>query len=153
MPCSYYRPHWGDRGGELLQQYVLDFYDAPELMRDVLSSLRAANEKKIEALLASPIDIIFYVLSGASTSLGSPDFVHTWVVEELCWAVEKVHRVPGKLVGLYVTGRCQELLPMVVECEPDFIGTLGTVAGGASLREAKHNYGGVVALLGATTAL
>jgi len=37
---------------------------------------------------------------------------------------------------------------MLVECRPDFIGTLDTVAGDASLRQAKQEYGGRVALLG-----
>lgn len=131
-----------------VSDYLLDFYDAPELMEQVLDTTRKVNLAFLEYFNNSPSDIFIVNLSGASTSIISPNFFKRWVFPELLWLSE--HIKPGKYLGFHSTGKVREILPLMIEAKPDFILRFESprFGGDISLGEAKQKYGDKICLMG-----
>jgi len=62
-----------------------------ELMNQVLDTTRKVNAEFLTYFNNSPSDIFIVNLSGASTSIISPDFFRKWVLPELIWLSEIIH--------------------------------------------------------------
>lgn len=128
--------------------YILDFYDAPDLMKQVLDITRKVNAEFLAYFNNSPSDIFIVNLSGASTSIISPDFFRKWVLPELIWLSENIH--PEKFLGFHLTGKVRDILPIMMEAKPDFILRFESprFGGDISLGEAKLKYGDKICLMG-----
>ena len=128
--------------------YILDFYDDPALMKQVLDTTRKVNAEFLAYFNNSPSDIFIVNLSGASTSIISPDFFREWVFPELLWLSENIH--PEKFLGFHLTGKMRDILPIMIEANPDFILRFESprFGGDISLREAKQLYGDRICLMG-----
>jgi uroporphyrinogen decarboxylase len=131
-----------------VSDYLLDFYDAPGLMQQVLDITRKVNSAFLDYFNSSLCDIFIVNLSGASTSIISPDFFKKWVFSELLWFSE--HIQPGKFLGFHTTGKMRAILPVMLEANPDFILRFESprFGGDISLSEAKRKYGDKVCLMG-----
>jgi hypothetical protein len=131
-----------------VSDYLLDFYDAPELMEQVLDTTRKVNSAFLEYFNNSPSDIFIVNLSGASTNIVSPNFFKKWVFPELLWLSENIK--PGKYLGFHSTGKVRDILPIMIAAKPDFILRFESprFGGDISLGEAKRKYGDKVCLMG-----
>jgi hypothetical protein len=131
-----------------VSDFLLDFYDAPELMRQVLDITRKVNAEFLTYFNNSPSDIFIVNLSGASTSIISPSYFRQWVLPELLWLSENI--APGKFIGFHSTGKVRDILPIMMEANPDFILRFESprFGGDISLGEAKMRYGDDVCLMG-----
>jgi hypothetical protein len=131
-----------------VEDYILDFYDVPDLMKQVLDITRNVNTRFLEYFNNSPSDIFIVNLSGASTSIISPNFFRKWVFPELLWLSENIH--PEKYLGFHLTGKIREILPIMIEANPDFILRFESprFGGDISLREAKQLFGDRICLMG-----
>ena len=128
--------------------YILDFYDQPDLMQQVLEISQRVNAEFLAYFNNSPSDIFIVNLSGASTSIISPDFFRKWVLPELTWLSENIH--PEKFLGFHLTGKVRDILPIMLEAKPDFILRFESprFGGDISLGEAKRKYGDKICLMG-----
>jgi hypothetical protein len=131
-----------------VSDYLVDFYDAPELMQQVLEITRKVNSVFLDYFNRSPCDIFIVNLSGASTSIISPNFFRKWVYPELAWLSENIK--PGKYLGFHSTGKVRQVLPVMLEAKPDFILRFESprFGGDISLAEAKQLYGDRICLMG-----
>lgn len=131
-----------------VDDYLLDFYDTPELMRNVLEVVRKVNELKLQVFNQSRSPAVITNLSGASSSIISPAFFKKWVLPELKWMTSFVSN--DKLVGFHLTGKIREIFPMLMEAEPDFILRFESsrFGGDYSLKEAKGDFGDCICLMG-----
>ena len=131
-----------------VSDYLLDFYDAPALMRQVLDITRQVNAAFLDYFNRSPCDIFIVNLSGASTSIISPAFFRQWVFPELLWLSERI--LPGKFLGFHTTGKMRLILPAMLEANPDFILRFESprFGGDLSLGEAKRMVAGKTCLMG-----
>jgi hypothetical protein len=75
---SFYSFFWVLRK---VADYLLDFYDSPELMKQALDITRKVNAEFLAYFNNSPSDIFIVNLSGASTSIISPSFFRQWVLQ------------------------------------------------------------------------
>jgi hypothetical protein len=57
-----------------VQEYLIDFYDIPEFMRNIIGTSRIINEKILEVYNRLPCKVMITNFSGASTSIISPAF-------------------------------------------------------------------------------
>ena len=128
--------------------YILDFYDQPDLMQQVLEISQRVNAEFLAYFNNSPSNIFIVNLSGASTSIISPDFFRKWVLPELTWLSENIH--PEKFLGFHLTGKVRDILPIMLEAKPDFILRFESprFGGDISLGEAKRKYGDKICLMG-----
>lgn len=131
-----------------VSDYLMDFYDVPELMEQVLDTTRKVNSAFLDYFNNSPADIFIVNLSGASSSIISPNFFKKWVFPELLWLSENIK--PGKYLGFHSTGKVRDILPIMVEAKPDFILRFESprFGGDISLGEAKRLYGDKICLMG-----
>lgn len=128
-----------------MQEYLLDFYEAPDLMKEVLAVVRRVKEFEIEAFNESPAEVLIYDCCWASTSVVGPDFFREWVLPGLKWAVDTIAR--DKYVGFFISGKIKSILPLLVQPEPDFI-TPFDVLGDVSMGDVKARYGDRVCIMG-----
>ncbi len=142
---SFYSYFWVLRK---VGDYLLDFYDAPELMKQALDITQKVNAEFLAYFNNSPSDIFIVNLSGASTSIISPRFFRQWVLPELIWLSENIR--PGKFLGFHLTGKVRDILPIMMEAKPDFILRFESprFGGDISLGEAKMEYGDKTCLMG-----
>jgi hypothetical protein len=131
-----------------VSDYLLDFYDAPVIMKQVIDTTRKVNEKFLAYFNDSLSDIFIVNLSGASTSIISPAFFRQWVLPELVWLSQKIH--PEKFIGFHLTGKVRDILPIMIEANPDLLLRFESprFGGDISLGEAKNMYGDKVCLMG-----
>jgi hypothetical protein len=142
---TFYQFFWVMRR---VQDYLLDFIDIPHYMEEVLGVTRMINEKIVEAFNRSGCEVMITNISGASTSIISPQFFRRWVLPELKWLVRNA--AEGKFIGFHTTGKMREILPVMMEADPDFILRFESArfGGDISLREAKEAFGDRVCLMG-----
>lgn len=142
---SFYSYFWVLRK---VADYLLDFYDAPELMRQALDISQKVNAEFLAYFNNSPSDIFIVNLSGASTSIISPSFFRRWVLPELLWLSENIK--PGKFLGFHLTGKVRDILSIMMEAKPDFILRFESpgFGGDISLGEVKRQYGDKTCLMG-----
>jgi hypothetical protein len=142
---SFYSFFWVLRR---VADYLLDFYDAPQLMQQVLEVTRKVNSEFLAYFNNSPSDIFIVNLSGASSSIISPAFFRQWVLPELFWLAENIQ--PGKFLGFHLTGKVRDILPVMLEVKPDFVLRFESprFGGDISLAEAKKKYGDQICLMG-----
>ena len=128
--------------------FLLDFYDTPDLMEQVIRITRKVNEEFMAFFNDSPSDIFIVNLSGASTSIISPDFFRRWVLPELIWFSENIGK--DKFLGFHTTGKVRDILPIMMEAHPDFVLRFESprFGGDISLGEAKAKYGDRVCIMG-----
>ena len=145
MTHTYYKYFWVLRS---VQEYLLDFIDVPDLMRRVLMTTQKVNERYLEAFNNSRCQALVCNLSGASSGIVSPRFFREWVLPELKMLTSKASE--GKFLGFHLTGKLHDIMPMMLEAEPDFILRFESprFGGDCSLREAKEKWGDQVCLMG-----
>jgi uroporphyrinogen-III decarboxylase len=131
-----------------MQDLLLDMYDHPDRLAAVTEVSVAYQEKILQAFLASPSEVTFYDICWATGARMGPRLFEQWVLPEVQRAVEVVHAVPNKYIGLYTLGPIGKLLPMLVEAGVDYIETFEPNQGDISLAEAKRLYGDRVCLMG-----
>jgi len=131
-----------------VSDYLMDFYDNPDLMERVLDTAGKVNDKFLAYFNDSPSEIFIINLSGASTSVISPDFFQEWVFPELARMSRNIN--PDKYLGFHLTGKMRDILPIMMKAEPDLILRFESprFGGDISLREAKELYGDKVCIMG-----
>ena len=142
---SFYQYFWTLRR---VADFLMDFYTVPELMLQVMKATWKLNKKYISVFNRSSSPLLICNLSGASTSVISPDFFRKWVLPELIWMVESVH--PDKFIGFHLTGKLQDILPIMMEARPDTILRFESprFGGDISLKEVKERYGDQICIIG-----
>ena len=142
---TFYQPFWVLRR---VQDYLLDFCDVPELMREVIQATQKINRRYLQAFNDSPCQVLICNLSGASSSIVSPGFFREWVMPELKWLVSNAHA--GKFIGFHLTGKIRAIFPMLMEAQPHFVLRFESprFGGDCALREAKAAYGDQLCLMG-----
>jgi len=145
MTHTFYKYFWVLRD---VQAYLLDFIDVPDLMRHVLALTQKVNERYMDAFNASRCQALVCNLSGASSGIVSPRFFREWVLPELKMLTSRA--AEGKYVGFHLTGKLHDIMPLMLEAEPDFILRFESprFGGDCSLREAKERWGDKVCLMG-----
>lgn len=145
MTHTYYKYFWALRS---VQDYLLDFVDAPELMKDVLATTQKVNARYFDAFNRSRCQALVCNLSGASPAIVSPAFFREWVLPELKMLTSNA--AEDKFVGFHLTGKLHAIMPIMLEAEPDFILRFESprFGGDCSLREAKAKWGDQVCLMG-----
>jgi len=126
-------------------EYIMDLAEESSLMGRLLEAMDEKVRLGIEAFNASAADVLVYDICWGSTSLLNPHMVREYVVPRARRAMELV--APNKLFGLFTTGRIRDVLPDLVELEPDFIEHLD-VLGDCDLAEVKRTFGDRVCLMG-----
>jgi len=126
-------------------EFIVDLVDAPATMHRVLEAVDRLKEKELAAFNESAAEVLVYDVCWASTSLLSPRLVEDYVVPRARWAVE--HKAEGKILGFFTSGRIRDVLPALVDLEPDFIEHLD-VLGDCDLAEVKRCFGRRVTLVG-----
>lgn len=145
MTHTYYKYFWVLR---FVQEYLLDFHDVPDMMRSVLATTQKVNERYLEAFNRSRCQALVCNLAGASTGIVSPAFFREWVLPELNMLTGQASE--DKYVGFHLTGKLRDVLPIMLEAEPDCVLRFESprFGGDCSLREAKENYGDRVCIMG-----
>jgi len=131
-----------------VEDYLLDFYDVPDLMRSLLEATQRINERTLQAFNESRCQVLVTNLSGASSSIVGPGFFREWVLPELAWLVAGAAK--GKYVGFHLTGKMRDVLPLMLEAGPHFVLRFERrrFKGDTSLREVKVAYGDRLCLMG-----
>ena len=142
---SFYQYFWTLRG---VEDYLMDFYTVPELMLQVMKATWKLNKKYIQVFNRSSSPLLICNLSGASTSVISPDFFRQWVLPELKWMVESVQ--PDKFIGFHLTGKVRDIFPIMMEARPHTILRFESprFGGDISLKEVKEGYGDQICITG-----
>jgi uroporphyrinogen decarboxylase len=145
MTHTYYKYFWVLRS---VQEYLLDFHDVPDLMKRVLKTSQKVNERYLQALNRSRCQALVCNLAGASTCIVSPEFFREWVLPEL--KMLTVQASADKYVGFHLTGKLHDILPLMLEAEPDFVLRFESprFGGDCSLAEAKEKWGDRVCIMG-----
>lgn len=117
-------------------------------MKQVLHIQQKVNAEFLTYFNNSPSEIFILNLSGASTSLISPNFFRQWVLPELFWLSENIK--PGKFLGFHLIGKVRDILSIMMEAKPDFILRFESsrFGGDISLGEAKFKYGDKTCVMG-----
>jgi len=131
-----------------VEDYLIDFYDTPELMEKVLKTTQKINERYLEAFNESRSQALIINLSGASTSIISPSFFRKWVLPELKGLVSKLNK--DKFIGFHLTGKMRDILPIMLEAKPHFILRFESprFGGDISLKKAKEICGEKICIMG-----
>lgn len=142
---TFYQYFWVLRR---VEDYLLDFYDAPELMKRVLKITQKLNERFLQEFNQSSSPLLICNLSGASTSIISPAFFREWILPELKWMVANAN--PDKFIGFHLTGKVRELMPIMLEAKPDTILRFESprFGGDIALSEVKEKYGDKICIMG-----
>lgn len=142
---TFYQPFWVLRR---VQDYLLDFCDAPELMKEVMEITQKINRRYLQAFNSSSCQVLICNLSGASPSIVSPEFFRRWVLPELRWLVSSAGE--DKFIGFHLTGKIRAIFPMLMEARPHFVLRFESprFGGDYALKEAKATYGDRVCLMG-----
>jgi hypothetical protein len=142
---SFYQYFWVLRR---VEEFLVDFYDDPGLMKEVMDMTWMLNEKYIQIFNASSSPFLICNLSGASTSIISPEFFREWILPEL----ELMTRIlePEKFLGFHLTGKIRNLMPILLEAKPDAILRFESprFGGDISLKGVKDMYGDQVCIIG-----
>ena len=129
-----------------MEDVLTEFYDHPDLMRDMLGLARLVVKKRLEAFNECLSEVVIHDVAWASTSLVSPKFFEKWVLDDICEAVRQVKG--GKYIGFYMSGKSRDVIPMMVQSGGDFVQSLDTVDGDCSLKEVKQTFGDRVCVMG-----
>jgi hypothetical protein len=131
-----------------VEDYLLDFYDVPDLMKSVLERAQEINQRILQAFNESRCQVLVTNLAGASSSIVGPAFFREWVLPELKWLVAGAGK--GKYIGFHLTGKMRDVLPLMLEANPHFVLRFESsrFKGDTSLREAKMRYGDRICLMG-----
>jgi len=142
---SFYQYFWVLRR---VEEFLVDFYDDPGLMKEVMEKTWKLNEKYIQIFNASSSSLLICNLSGASTSIISPEFFQEWILPELEWMTQALSA--EKYIGFHLTGKIRELLPIMLEPKPDTILRFESprFGGDISLKEVKDMYGDQICIMG-----
>lgn len=135
-------------GARGMQDLLLDLYDQPSLLKDVMRTMLKVVEKEVEAFFASSSEVAWYDICWATGSNMSSAFFEKWILPDVQRVIELVRTKPGKYIGLYTLGRIKNFLPMLVEAGPHFIETFEQNEGDITLGEAKKKYGDRICLMG-----
>ncbi len=131
-----------------LQEIMLELYDCPDVLRDVLDIRRRILGKQLEAVVESPAELFLMDICWATGVGLGPELFEQWVLPDVAMAAEVIGRAPGKYFGLYTLGRIRDLLPAWVDVGVDFVETFEPNQGDISLAEAKQLYGDRICLVG-----
>ncbi len=126
---------------------MLDLVDRPRLMREVAESAWTLVDKRLDAFIASPAEVVHYDICWATGSNLGPVMFERWVGDEIRRACAKV-RAAGKCITFYTLGRVAKLMDCMVDASPHMIATFEPNEGDISLAEAKRLYGDRVCLMG-----
>jgi len=126
-------------------EFLIDLVDAPHTMHALLEVVDPLKEKELAAFNKSAADVLVYDICWASTSLLSPRLVEEYVLPRARRAVAQ--KAEGKILGLFTSGRIRDVLPALVDLEPDFIQHFD-VLGDCDLAEVKHCFGDRVTIVG-----
>jgi hypothetical protein len=125
--------------------FITDLVDIPGTVHRLLEAIDPLKEKEIAAFNESAADVLVYDVCWASTSLLNPKLVREFVLPRARKAAETVSR--DKIWGFFTSGRTWDVLPDLVDCEPDYIQHFD-VLGDCDLAEAKRCFGRWVAIVG-----
>jgi len=129
-----------------MSRYLLDFYDAPELMRTVFDTVQKVKDFEIQAFNNSPSEVLIYDCCWASTSIVSPIFFKDWVLPGLKRVVKNINK--NKYLGVFLSGKIKDLMPLIMEAKPHFVTPFDNVNGDFSLKNAKKEYGEQICIMG-----
>lgn len=131
-----------------MEQILMDLYDYPDLMREVFELFGRQRKRKLEAFLQAPNEVLYYDICWATGCGMSPQMFEEWILPDLVETCETVHSQPDKYVGFYTLGRIRNLLPIIVESDPDYIETFEQNEGDITMAEAKRLYPGEFCIMG-----
>jgi len=142
---SFYQYFWVLRR---VEEFLVDFYDDTILMKEVMEMTWKLNEKYIQIFNVSSSPLLICNLSGASTSIISPEFFREWILPELELMTHALG--PDKYIGFHLTGKIRDLLPILLEAKPDTILRFESprFGGDISLKEVKDLYGDQICIMG-----
>lgn len=131
-----------------MEQFLLDLFDYPDLINELLEVERKIMEKHVEAFIASPAEVAWLDICWATgANMGRKNF-ERWAFPDVMRAMEKVKSAQGKFLGLYALGRIRDLLPMLVDTGVHFVETFEPNEGDISLAEAKRLYSDRICIMG-----
>ncbi len=131
-----------------MQDLIMDFYDTPDLMDDLLALQRPLNLRCVEGFVQSSSPVAWLDICWATGSGLSPAMFERWAMPDVYAAMEIIQQHPGKVLGLYTLGKIGQFMPMFADAGVHFVSTFEPNEGDMSLREAKQRFGGKMALLG-----
>jgi len=131
-----------------MEGFMLDLYDYPDLMEELFEVERQIMERNVEAFVASFSEVAWLDICWATGSDLGPQMFKRWALPDVMRAMEKVHGIPNKYLGLYTLGKIRNLLPMFVDAGVHFVETFEPNQGDITLAEAKKLYGGKLCIMG-----
>lgn len=131
-----------------MEGILLDLFDRPDLIEELLEVERQIMEKHVDAFISSPAEVAWLDICWATGANMGPKKFERWSLPDVVRAMEKVRGIKGKYLGLYTLGRIRNLLPMLVETGVHFIETFEPNQGDIPLSEAKRLYGDRICIMG-----
>jgi uroporphyrinogen-III decarboxylase len=131
-----------------MQQFMLEIFDRPALMEELLEIERHMLDLQIDSFLAAPNEVAWLDICWSTGSQLGPQLFREWSLPDVNRAMDRVRAVPGKYLGLYTLGPIAELLPMFIDAGVDFVSTFEPNGGDISLAEGKQLYGDKTCIAG-----
>jgi len=128
-----------------IPEIFVDFYRRPEVVENILETLRMVTYRQVEVFMESPSEVLYIDVWGAFDL--SPDHFRRMVFPELEKVVNRVREREDKYVGFYMVGKTAALLPIAVEAKPHFIEPFEDI-GDIALKQAKRVYGKKICIMG-----
>ena len=131
-----------------MQDLIMDFFDTPDLMRELLDLQRVIMRANVEAFIASASPVAWLDICWATGSGLSPAMFEEWAMPDVVAAMEIVRQHPGKYLGLYTLCKIGKFMPMFADAGVNFVSTFEPNEGDMTLREAKRQFGDKMAIFG-----
>ena len=130
-----------------MEQMMLDMYDYPELLRELLGLSIEMRKREVQSFLESKGEVLAYDICWLTGMGTSPEMFKEWIFDELIQICDMV-RQGGKYIGFYTLGRIRKLLPIMVDAKPHFVGNFEQNEGDITLGETKKKYGRQICVMG-----
>jgi len=131
-----------------MQDLIMDLYDTPALIKDLLNLQRQLNLRNVEAFIQCASPLAWLDICWATGSGLSPKMFEEWAMPDVVATMEIVKQHPDKVMGLYTLGKIGQFMPMFADAGVHFVSTFEPNEGDMSLREAKQKFGKKMALFG-----
>jgi len=130
-----------------MENMMLDMYDMPDLIRELIDLSLEITKKEIQSFLESKGEVFVYDICWMTGMGVSPEMFRKWLFPEMELICDMV-RQGGKYVGFYTLGRIKNLLPTMIDAKPHFVESFEQNQGDITLAEAKKKYGKQICLMG-----
>ena len=131
-----------------MEQFLIDIYERPAIVEEALSICREIMLHYVDSFLQSPTEVAWLDICWATGAVMGPKNFERWALPDVVQTMERVKRVPGKVMGLYTLGRIRQLMPMFADAGVHFVETFEPNEGDISLAEAKRQFGDRMCLMG-----